>query len=133
MRKAILLGILGLCIGYVLSYAVFILLFPLAPKQIAGSVETITNGIAMAMGIIFFVGGYRHYSGEKTTGTANVQEQSPSTGEMDKITSPEGEKRKMRIAAGQCPKCGSQVNPTDRICRSCKTNLAYAREHLNEW
>ena len=38
-----------------------------------------------------------------------------------------------RIAAGLCPKCGSRVAPTDTNCPSCRINLAFAREHPDQW
>lgn len=37
-----------------------------------------------------------------------------------------------RVAAGLCPKCGAHVAPTDQNCPSCRINLAWAREHLEE-
>ena len=41
--------------------------------------------------------------------------------------------REDRIAAGLCPKCGNKVAPTNRNCPSCRINLAFAREHLDQW
>jgi ribosomal protein L40E len=37
-----------------------------------------------------------------------------------------------RVAAGLCPKCGSQVAPAAQNCPSCGINLAWAKEHLDE-
>jgi len=34
-----------------------------------------------------------------------------------------------RIAAGACPKCGTQVAATDQNCPACKINLAWARQN----
>jgi hypothetical protein len=37
-----------------------------------------------------------------------------------------------RVAAGLCPKCGAQVKPAAQNCPSCRINLAFAREHLDQ-
>jgi len=37
-----------------------------------------------------------------------------------------------RIAAGQCPKCGSQEAPAAQNCQWCGIDLAWSREHLDE-
>ncbi len=42
------------------------------------------------------------------------------------------EARKVRVAVGLCPKCGVRVRPTDKNCPSCRINLAFAREHLDQ-
>ncbi len=42
------------------------------------------------------------------------------------------ETRKSRVAAGLCPKCGVRVTTTDKNCPSCRINLAFAREHLDQ-
>jgi hypothetical protein len=42
------------------------------------------------------------------------------------------ETRRDQVAAGLCPKCGNAVSPTDQNCPSCKVNLTFAREHLDQ-
>ena len=37
-----------------------------------------------------------------------------------------------RIANGLCPKCGNQITPTDQNCPSCRVNLAWARQNLDQ-
>ncbi len=37
-----------------------------------------------------------------------------------------------RIAAGLCPKCSNAVAPTDQNCPSCRINLAWARQNLDQ-
>jgi len=41
--------------------------------------------------------------------------------------------KKARIVAGLCPKCGASVSSTDINCPSCRVNLSFAREHLDQW
>ena len=43
------------------------------------------------------------------------------------------EGRKAQIAADLCPKCGARVDSTDQNCPACRINLAFAREHLDQW
>ncbi len=45
---------------------------------------------------------------------------------------PDRDDLETRVAAGSCPKCGTQVGPTDQNCPSCRINLLYAREHLDQ-
>jgi len=42
------------------------------------------------------------------------------------------EGRMARITAGLCPKCGGKVSSTDQNCPFCRTNLLFARQHLDE-
>jgi hypothetical protein len=41
--------------------------------------------------------------------------------------------RATRIELGLCPKCGNQVMTADKNCPSCRINLEFAREHIDEW
>lgn len=43
------------------------------------------------------------------------------------------EARKARVAAGRCPKCGSQIASMAKNCPACRINLAFARGHLDQW
>lgn len=70
---------------------------------------------------------------QKANVVAQPNEQISQTDAVAKEPQVTIQERKTRIASGLCPKCGNSVKPTDVSCPSCKVNLNFAREHLNDW
>jgi hypothetical protein len=78
-------------------------------------------------GLLFLLSWFLSKTAEFSTEErqAQVLDSSP-TGADDLAT------RKARIEAGQCPKCGASIVATYKNCPSCRINLAFAREHLDQ-
>jgi len=79
-------------------------------------------------GFLFLLSWFLSKTAEIPTEESLAQELDSSPTEADDL-----ETRKARIEAGLCPKCGASIATADKNCPACRINLAFAREHLDQW
>ena len=85
--------------------------------------------IPLLIGVGFFVAqASAQQSPNTNTAQANAEAQPESQATIPSTL----EAKQERIAAGLCPKCGGQVASTDSNCPSCRINLVFAREHIDQ-
>jgi len=120
MGKAILLGILGLFIGWIFYMFLYLVALP-----VQSSDNSASGCVAMVTGVIFFAVGYWKYTRKgNLVAQPDEKEEAPIEDAL--------EIRRNRVTSSLCPKCGNKVSPTDQNCPSCKVNLTFAREHLDQ-
>ena len=113
---AILLGALGLSIS-----VGFLVSFPMDDWVMYGA------RWGALLGLVFLIPGILGLRACMSAGKAETADLAPP----ERSAIPLGILQ-ARIAAGQCPKCGSQEAPAAQNCQWCGIDLAWAREHLDE-